>query len=109
IVMVAVGLGARSQIRESINALGANMIVITPGALTTGGVNMGAGSFNRLTVDDVEKIRREATMITGVSPVINVMVQAVGGQGNWRARVNGVHPDYAEIREWQTTSGTWFT
>ena len=109
IVMVAVGLGARSQIRDSIAALGSNMIVITPGAITTGGVNMGAGSFTRLTVEDVEKIRREATMITGVSPVINVSVQAVGGSGNWRARVNGVHPDYEEIREWRTTSGTWFT
>jgi len=109
IIMVAVGLGARSQIRDSIAALGSNMIVITPGAITTGGVNMGAGSFTRLTVEDVEKIRREATMIAGVSPVINAQVQAVGGAGNWRARINGVHPDYEVIREWGTTTGTWFT
>ena len=31
IVMVAVGQGAQSQIRDSINNLGTNMIVIAPG------------------------------------------------------------------------------
>ncbi len=109
IVMVAVGLGARSQIRDSIAALGSNMIIITPGAISTGGVNMGAGSFTRLTVDDVEKIRREATLISAISPVINASGQAVGGVGNWRARISGVHPDYEIVRDWPTISGTWFT
>ncbi len=109
IIMVAVGLGARSQIRDSIAALGSNMIVITPGAISTGGVNMGSGSFTRLTVEDVEKIRREATMLAGISPVINANGQAVGGAGNWRARINGVHPDYEVIREWPTVMGAWFT
>jgi putative ABC transport system permease protein len=109
IIMVAVGLGARSQIRDSIAALGSNMIVITPGAISTGGVNMGAGSFTRLTVEDVEKIRREATMLRGISPVVNSNAQAVGGVGNWRARINGVDPDYEIIREWPAVSGTWFT
>jgi putative ABC transport system permease protein len=109
IVMVAVGLGAQGQIKASINALGSNMIVITAGATNTGGVNMGAGSLTRLTIDDVDKIRREATMLAGVSPVMNTFSQAVSPSGNWRARIEGVHPDYEVIREWRTTSGTWFT
>lgn len=109
IVMVAVGLGARSQIRDSIAALGSNMIIITPGAANTTGVSMGAGSFTRLTVEDVEKVRREATMLAGVSPVVNANGQAVAGGMNWRARINGVDTDYEIIRDWATTSGTWFT
>src|SRR5687768_17929111 len=79
IVMVAVGLGARSQIRDSIAALGSNMIIITPGAINTTGVSMGAGSFTRLTVEDVEKIRRESTLLAGISPVVNANGQAVAG------------------------------
>ena len=109
IVMVAVGLGARSQIRDSIAALGANMIIITPGADNSTGVSMGAGSFTRLTIEDVEKIRREATMLSGVSPVVNASGQAVAGGNNWRASINGVHPDFEIIRDWRTTSGAWFT
>ena len=109
IVMVAVGLGAQSQIKDQINSLGSNMIIITPGALTTGGVNMGAGSFTRLTLADVEKIEREATLLSGVSPVVNTFAQAVGPNGNWRARINGVSTDYEVIRDWHTSSGFWFT
>ncbi len=109
IVMVAVGLGARSQIRASIAALGSNMIIITPGAANTSGVSMGAGSFTRLTVEDVEKVRREATMLAGISPVVNANGQAVAGGMNWRARINGVDTDYEIIREWPTVSGAWFT
>jgi putative ABC transport system permease protein len=108
IVMVAVGLGARTQIEDSIQSLGSNMIVITPGAATTGGVNMGAGSSSRLTIEDAEKIGREATLISGVSPVIISMTQVIAAGSNWRARINGVSTDYQIIRDWQTTSGTWF-
>ena len=43
IVMVAVGYGAQSRIREQINNLGTNMFVITPGASASGGVSQGAG------------------------------------------------------------------
>jgi putative ABC transport system permease protein len=109
IVMVAVGLGARQQIRNSIAALGSNMIIITPGADQSTGVSMGAGSFTRLTVDDVEKIRREATMLAGITPIVNANGQAVAGGMNWRARINGVHPDFEIIRDWHATSGAWFT
>jgi len=108
IVMVAVGLGARSQIRDSIQSLGSNMIVITPGSANTGGVNMGAGTFSRLTVEDAEKIAREATLITGVSPVINTNGQVIAAGRNWRSRINGVSTDYERIRDWPTASGVWF-
>ena len=109
IVMVAVGLGARSQIRDSIQALGSNMIIITPGAANTGGVSISAGSFSRLTVEDVDKLRRESTMLAGISPVVNANGQAIAGGSNWRAQVNGVHPDFEIIRDWRTTSGAWFS
>lgn len=41
IVMVAIGQGAQSQIQEQINTLGTNMIVVTPGASSQGGVSRG--------------------------------------------------------------------
>jgi putative ABC transport system permease protein len=109
IVMVAVGMGARSQIREQINNLGTNMLVISPGFSMTGGVNQGAGSFNRLTLADAEKIEREASLINAVSPVITTRVQAIANGNNWRAMINGVSTGYQVIRDWQTESGAWFS
>ena len=109
IVMVAVGHGAQSRIQDSISSLGTNLIMITPGATQQGGVSQGAGTFNRLTVDDAEKVKREATTLAAVSPVIMTRAQVIGGQGNWRTMINGVSPDYLTIRDWNVASGALFT
>jgi len=107
-VMVAIGQGAKSQIRKQIDNLGTNMLVITPGSTSAGGVSMGAGSGNRLTLDDAEMLARESFVLTAVSPVLTTFGQIVGGQGNWRAPVHGVSTDYAIIRDWRVTSGRFF-
>ncbi|HEY2064979.1 MAG TPA: ABC transporter permease, partial [Gemmatimonadaceae bacterium] len=94
IVMVAVGHGAQSQIADQISSLGTNLIVVTPGATSQGGVNQGAGTFNKLTTDDAEKLKREGTTLAAVSPVINTRIQAIGGAGNWRTMIDGVSTDF---------------
>jgi len=108
ILMVAIGQGAQGQIQSQIQGLGTNLIVITAGTSNQGGVSHGAGSFNRLRIDDVEKLQRESVLLAGVSPVIASGAQIIGGQGNWRGRINGVSTDYAVIRDWETTSGSFF-
>jgi putative ABC transport system permease protein len=109
IVMVAVGHGASSRIREQIDALGTNMLVVTPGAAQQGGVSQGAGSFNRLSVEDAEKLQREGLLLSAVSPVILSRLQVIGGEGNWRTEVNGVATGYQRIRDWQLQSGAFFS
>jgi len=108
ILMVAIGQGAQGQIRSQIEGLGTNLLVISAGTSNSGGVSRGAGSFNRLRIDDVEKLQRESVLLAGVSPVISTGGQIIGGQGNWRGRINGVSIDYAVIRDWETTSGSFF-
>ncbi|MEZ5064943.1 MAG: ABC transporter permease [bacterium] len=108
LVMIAVGEGAQSQIEKTIQNLGTNMLVVTPGSSAAGGVSQGAGTFNRLSLDDAEKIRREAVLVTAVSPVIFTRTQAVGGEGNWRTTIYGVDLDYATIRDWAVSSGSFF-
>jgi len=109
IVMVAVGYGARSRIKAQIDNLGTNMIVITPGGQTTGGVSQGAQAFANLKIDDVDKIRRESQYVSAISPVIVTRSQVLGPQGNWRTAINGVDPDYQTIRNWDTQDGTFFS
>lgn len=109
VVMVAIGDGAQKQVEDQIASLGSNLIVITPGASQSGGVNRGMGTFNRFTFDDVEKIKSEATLITGVTPVVRSGGQVIGGAGNWFTQIQGVSPDYLEIRSWKLSSGEFFT
>jgi len=108
IVMVAVGNGAQSQIESSISSLGTNLIVISPGSSAQGGVSQGAGTFNRLTVADAEKLKAEGTTLAAVSPLISTRQVVIGPVGNWRTSINGVSPDYLDIRDWTATSGDLF-
>jgi putative ABC transport system permease protein len=108
-VMAAVGTGAKSQIEEQIRNLGTNLIVLTPGSTTQGGVSQGAQSFNRLTVEDVEALDQQAFLLAGVSPIIVSRAQLVGGSGNWVTSADGVDADYVTIRDWPLSSGVFFT
>jgi putative ABC transport system permease protein len=109
IVMVAVGQGAQSSIKKQISSLGTNLIMVTAGQSNAGGASQGAGTFNRLSVADAEKIKNESLTLSGVSPVINTRTQVIGGTGNWRTQIAGVSTDYLTIRDWPLASGTAFT
>ncbi|HEY4646529.1 MAG TPA: ABC transporter permease [Steroidobacteraceae bacterium] len=109
IVMMAVGQGAQSRIAEQIRNLGTNMVIIMPGTSQQGGVSQGAGTFNRLTIEDAEKLKREGLLFAAVSPVIFSRAQAIGGEGNWRTFINGVDMDYFTIRDWQAADGALFS
>ncbi len=109
VVMVAIGDGAQLKVEQQIASLGTNLIIITPGASNTGGVRGGAGTFNRFTFDDVDKITTQSTLAKAVSPVVIARAQVIGGIGNWFTMVQGVSPDYLDIREWPLESGEFFT
>ena len=109
VVMVAVGSGSQAKIEQNINSLGTNLIIVMPGSSSTGGVRGGAGSFNRFTFDDVEKLEKEATLISGISPVVRTGGQVIGGGENWFTTVYGVSTDYFEIRNWEIEYGEFFT
>ena len=70
IVMVSVGQGANEAVRKEIARLGTNLVVILPGAATSGGARGGSGSASTLTVTDVQAIRREAPAAGEVSYLI---------------------------------------
>jgi putative ABC transport system permease protein len=108
IVMVAVGNGAQTMIKEQISSLGTNLIIVMPGAGVVGGANQGAGTFNKLTVADAEKLKSGGTMLSAVSPVVSTRTQVIGGNGNWRTSINGVSTDFLTIRDWSVTSGAFF-
>jgi putative ABC transport system permease protein len=108
-VMVAVGQGAQQQVHRQIGSLGTNLIVVVPGNASQGGVSQGAGTFNRLSLEDVEAIDRNGTLLASVSPVIMTRTQVIGPAGNWRTSIQGVDADYERIRDWPVADGAFFT
>ena len=109
IVMVAIGQGSQIRIKNEIDALGANLIIIFPSHSRMGGVSRGAGSYNRFTLDDVKKLQEGAVLCTAISPIVSAGAQVIGGSGNWNTRISGVDANYLEIRAWPIASGTFFS
>jgi putative ABC transport system permease protein len=109
IAMVAVGAGASKQIAEQISSMGSNLLIILPGATTSGGVRMGAGTQPTLTMGDAEAILRECPAVEAVAPTHSGTAQIVSSHMNWSTGVMGTTPSMLNIREWQLTAGRSFT
>jgi putative ABC transport system permease protein len=105
IIMVAIGTGTRLRIAEQIERLGANLLMIVPGAVTTAGARMGAGTRPTLTQDDLDAIDREVEGILAVGAVWWTGGQAIYGSSNWTTRIHGVTPGFLAARDWGVIAG----
>jgi len=109
IVMVAIGKGAEQRIQNQISSMGTNLIMVYPGSSQQRGVHLGPDQGVRLTLDDVEWLKKNSTLLEAVSPVVRSGVQVIGGSGNWNSSVYGVSEGYLTIRDWKLSSGDFFT
>ncbi|RJQ14405.1 MAG: FtsX-like permease family protein [Nitrospiraceae bacterium] len=109
IAMLAVGTGASRQIEQQISSIGSNLIMVLPGATTSGGVRMGAGTSARLTTADAEAILKESSAVEDVAPVLNGAAQIVYGNLNWATSVVGTTPGMLNVRDWALSAGRPFT
>src|SRR5205085_1834526 len=57
ITMVALGTGAQTSIESQIQSAGTNMIMVSAGNFTQGGVRQGQGNASTLTPDDANAIQ----------------------------------------------------
>jgi putative ABC transport system permease protein len=109
VVMVAIGQGAREEVRARIDTLGTNLIIVTPAARAQSGVSQGAGTQMALSVDDAKLLARESQYLSAVTPVIFTRTNVVAGNLNWRSQMVGVDANYTEIRAWPMQYGRFFT
>lgn len=108
VILSAIGEGTQAQIMKEIASLGNNVIIVFPGSSRTGGMNQGAGSYNRLTVHDVDQIRRNARKLSAVSAIVRTGGQIIGGGKNWATECCGVYPDFFKMKNWVTEKGSLF-
>ena len=108
IALVAVGQGAQSSIQSSINSLGANLLIVTPGATRTFGstVSAGRGSAQTLTPDDANAISSQVANVAAISPEVTSRAQVVYNGQNTNTSVMGVVPAYTQVRNLQVAEGS---
>ncbi|KUK39369.1 MAG: Export ABC transporter permease protein [Synergistales bacterium 54_24] len=109
IAMIAVGRGASLQIESHISSMGSNILIIVPGTTTSGGVRMGAGTQQSLSLDDAIAIEEECSAVSHVSPELSGVAQVVYGNRNWSTGVIGTTEGMMDVHNWSVSSGRFLT
>ena len=109
IAMLAVGYGAQKVIQQSMASLGANLLLIFPGQMTSGGVSSARGDVSRLREEYAKSLKSRLPYITRYD--LNVMgnVQAVYKEKNTRTSVTGTTVNYPAMRSAFPYYGRFFT
>ena len=105
ITMIAIGGGAQQRVEEQIKSLGTNIMLVLPGAMTTGGVRMGAQTGQTLTEEDARAIAAEVPEVQAAAPSLRTGTQVVASNANWSTTVMGTSADYLEVRDWPLAQG----
>jgi putative ABC transport system permease protein len=108
-VLMSVGKGTESVIVNNLTGLGTNLVTISPGATTSGGVRGEAGSGNSLTLEDAEAIAVNVGNILAVAPTSSQGQQVIANGQNMFVRITGVTPDYQQAYNLTVTEGSFIT
>jgi putative ABC transport system permease protein len=109
VTMMAIGEGSKQSIKAEISSMGTNMITVRPGADMMGGVRMDPGASQTLTGSDLEALKKQASLISNISPQVNGNGQAIYQAKNWPTSILGVSPEYLDVRVLAVKSGSMFT
>ena len=109
IALMSIGRGAQASILSSIQANGTNLLYVTPGSQTQGGINQGQGSANTLTLPDAAAISNNAPAVADVAASYDTGTQVVYQGVNQRTRASGVTASYAIVQNITVVNGEWLT
>src|SRR6478735_7808093 len=112
ILTVGFGQGAQDKVRDQIDALGSNLLIVSPGSSTdSGGMRGGFGSATTLTLDDASAIGDSTAVpdVSRVAPTSSTSTALTAGETNWTTSVVGTTTDWLDVRARTLTSGRFFT
>jgi putative ABC transport system permease protein len=110
IALTAIGQGAQDSISSSIQSIGANLILVMPGAQRSfGGPNAGRGGAQSLTVQDADAIASEVSNVAGVARVVSSRKQVVAKGTNTNTNIIGTEPSYTTIRNVSIDEGNFIS
>jgi putative ABC transport system permease protein len=109
IATVAVGAGARQQVLQQIQSLGANLLIIWASNLRLGGVSLGAGQRPTMQWDDAQAVAREVAGVEVAAGTIRQQHQLVFGNQNWAAFITATDPEWFVAHDWGLEDGRFFT
>ncbi len=106
ISLMSIGRGTQANIVSSVQGLGSNLLFISPGSTTVGGVRGGTGSASTLSMDDTNSITEKVQYIVSVAPVNSSRSQVIAGATNTNASIYGITPEYQQVLNLQMAEGS---
>jgi putative ABC transport system permease protein len=106
IILMSIGKGTEANVLNNLTGLGTNLVTVSPGSSSQGGVRGGAGSANTLTLEDAQAIAGSINNVLAVAPTNGTSIQVVANGQNNFFRVTGVTPDYQQVYNLQITEGS---
>ncbi len=111
IALVSIGQASQKSVENQIQSLGSNLLTISPGGQSSGGVRGAAGSATTLTLEDAKAIETQlsGSTVKSVSPEYSSRSQVVAGKNNTNTSITGVYEQYADIRKIDMEMGSFIT
>jgi putative ABC transport system permease protein len=109
ITSMAIGSGAQAAVLAQIESLGANLVVVIPGAITANGVSLGSGTRTSLRLSDVTAIAQLVPEVAAAAPSSQTNAQVVAAGMNWYTSVQGSTPAWQTVRNWPVAAGRFYT
>jgi len=112
ILTVGLGIGAQQQVTAQVEALGTNLLIISPGSTTsTTGLRGGFGSASTLTQADAQALASPvvAPDIAAVAPTTSSSQSLVAGSSNWTTSVVGTTPSWLSVRARTMSAGAFLS
>lgn len=111
IAMVSIGQGASGTIESSIQSLGSNLIMVTPGVQRGTGVQVssGRGSAQSLKTSDAEAIANEMYYVQAVAPELSARYQVTAKGTNTNTQIVGTTSAYPSVRNVEVEFGSFIS
>jgi putative ABC transport system permease protein len=112
VLTVGLGEGAQQQVSSQIDALGSNLLVVSPGSSTSAaGLRGGLGTSSTLTTGDAAALSSPvvAPDVAAVAPTVQRSESLTAGTSNWTTSVVGTTPSWAAVRARTLLSGRFLT
>jgi putative ABC transport system permease protein len=106
ITVMSIGQGAKQKVKEQIEDLGTNFIIVFSGT-SKGFHPFGAKKFKR---SDYKAIVEECDQIKHISPIaIKRSIRVVYNNVNWSTNITGIKANFTKIRNWPLAKGDFFS
>jgi putative ABC transport system permease protein len=110
IAMVAIGQGTQATVQASIQSLGANLLMVTPGAQRAIGTSVSAGFGSAQTLTPADATALAALPgVAAAAEEISGRYQVVYRGTNTNTTVLGTVPAYPQVRNLQVDQGSFIT